>query len=294
MAYEENITAATTPVNIPDRITDRVDMLQTAGHHAAMNLNHIHPDTAIFPNARPITHEGGPTAVLLLHGWTGYTGRLATLARSLADSGFTVRLPRLPGHGTNITDFLESGADDWLRKALDEYLELRERKSVVYVAGASMGAILSILLAARFPIPRIALLAPAVLTRSRILFLAPLLRHIVPRIPGDWNAGRDPDPEAGPIGAEYKTHNYTHAIAELYRLQKMGQRALPLVQSDTLVIASKKDETVPAIVADYVTSTISSEVKKSIILEESGHQMVQGPEGNDVCAAVVGWFSHKA
>lgn len=260
----------------------------------AMNLNHIRPDTTIFPNARPITHEGGPTAVLLLHGWTGYTGRLAALGRSLADAGFTVRLPRLPGHGTNVTDFLESGARDWLRKALDEYLELRERKGVVYVAGASMGGVLSLLLAAKFPVPRIALLAPAVLTRSRLLFLAPVLRHIVPRIPGDWNASRDPDPAAGPIGTEYKTHSYTKAIAELYRLQKMGQKALPLVQSDTLVIASKGDETVPAVVADYITSTISSAVKKAILLEKSGHQMVQGPEGDNVCRAVVDWFLREA
>ncbi|MCK4516990.1 MAG: carboxylesterase, partial [Spirochaetaceae bacterium] len=71
-----------------------------------MKIDRIPPDTTLFDNGRPVTHEGGTTAVLLLHGWTGYTGRLAYLGEKLAAAGYTVRLPRLPGHGTNVRDLL--------------------------------------------------------------------------------------------------------------------------------------------------------------------------------------------
>ena len=134
-----------------------------------MKMDRISPNTTVFDNAKSIDHKGGKTAVLLLHGWTGWTGRLAYLGESLAAAGFAVRLPRLPGHGTNVPDFLASTWKDWLRKAVDEFIDLRARYEVVYVAGASMGAILTAMVAAQFHVPRIALLAPAFLTRNRTL-----------------------------------------------------------------------------------------------------------------------------
>ena len=231
--------------------------------------------------------------MLLLHGWTGYTGRLAYLGEKLAAAGYTVRLPRLPGHGTNVRDLLACTWKDWLRKAVDEFVELRAQSDMVYVAGASMGAILAIMLAAQFQIPRVALLAPAIFTRSRLLFLAPVLQYVIPKLAGDWDPARDPDPDAGVIGKEYKTHNYTKAIAQLYHLQQLGKKSLPRLTSDTLIIVSEKDGTVPPEVARYITDRCASDRVKTILLENSGHQMVQGVERETICDAVVDWFSDR-
>ncbi|MEE8440202.1 MAG: alpha/beta fold hydrolase [Spirochaetia bacterium] len=258
-----------------------------------MKIDRIPPDTTLFDNGSSLTYEGGTTAVLLLHGWTGWTGRLAYLGGRLAAAGFTVRLPRLPGHGTNVQDFVASTWKDWLRRAVDEFVELRARSDTVYVAGASMGAILTIMLAAQFQVPRIALLAPAVFTRSRLLFLAPVLQHVIPRLAGDWEAEQDPDPNAEAIGREYKTHNYTKAIAQLYHLQRLGRRILPRLTSDTLVVVSKRDETVPPEVARYITDRSASDRVETLLLEESGHQVAQGVERETVCKAVVDWFTER-
>ena len=258
-----------------------------------MKIDRIPPDTTLFDNGKPVTHKGGTTAVLLLHGWTGYTGRLAYLGEKLAAAGYTVRLPRLPGHGTNVRDLLACTWKDWLRKAVDEFVELRAQSDMVYVAGASMGAILAIMLAAQFQIPRVALLAPAIFTRSRLLFLAPVLQYVIPKLAGDWDPARDPDPDAGVIGKEYKTHNYTKAIAQLYHLQQLGKKSLPRLTSDTLIIVSEKDGTVPPEVARYITDRCASDRVKTILLENSGHQMVQGVERETICDAVVDWFSDR-
>ena len=258
-----------------------------------MRIDRIPPDTKLFPNGRSISHEGGPTAVLLLHGWTGWTGRLAYLGERLTETGFTVRIPRLPGHGSNLQDFRDCTWRDWLRRAVDEFIDLRDRAETVYVAGASMGALLAIILGAQFNIPRIALLAPAVHTRNRLVALANLLQHVLPRIGSDWNSERDPDPDATAIGKEYKTHNYTKAIAQLYRLQRLARKNLPRLMSDTLAVVSKNDEAVPPEVARYITDRIPAQRIRTLMLEKSGHQMVQGVERDLVCDAVVEWFSDR-
>ena len=258
-----------------------------------MRLTDIPSNTAIFPNARAISYDGGKTAVLLLHGWTGWTGRLAYLAERLAGAGFTVRLPRLPGHGTNLQDFRASTWKDWLRRAMDEFLDLRDRSETVYVAGASMGALLTILIAAQFEVPRIVLMAPALQARNRLVFLAPLIQHIVPRIASDWDADNDPDPESSSIGAEYKSHTYTGTIAQLYRIQQRARRALPALRSQTLAIVSEKDEAVPPSVAKYITDRVPDGLAKVLMLENSGHQMVQGVDREAVCEAVLDWFSDR-
>ena len=255
-----------------------------------MDLYRIPADTGVFPNAKTVRHNRGNTAILLLHGWTGWTGRLDRLATVLADEGFTVRLPRLPGHGTNVIDFQASTWRDWLRRAMDEYIDLRDEYDQVGVAGASMGAMLAAILGARFRVPRIALLAPAIKTRNRIIFLAPLLKHLIPTLAADWDPGSDPDPDSRGIGLEYKSKTYVATVGELYRLQRRCRKVLPDLRSDTLVIASTSDEAVPTEVASYIRRRAPNAHIEQIILEQSGHQMVQGVESERVCRAVVDWF----
>jgi carboxylesterase len=256
-----------------------------------MKLQRVPADTGVYPNGQTIFHAGGERAILLLHGWTGWTGRLEILAGKLADAGFTVRLPRLPGHGTNVEDFQSATWKDWLRKAVDEFIELRARYPVVGVAGTSMGAILASLVAGQFGVERIALMAPAFLTRNRLLFLAPLVKGFMPTMSGDWSPEDDPDPLAKGIGLEYKSRNYTSAVAELYRIRQVGRAALPRLRSETLVIASENDEAVPPQVASYIQNRAANANVQVLMLKKSGHQMVQGVESETVCQAVVDWFA---
>jgi len=258
-----------------------------------MRINRIAPGTDVFPNARTIHLERGSDAVLLLHGWTGYTGRLAPLGDRLANAGFTVHIPRLPGHGTSLADFLSVSWRDWVRSAMDEYMNLRATHPTVHVAGASMGGLLSIIVGALFDVPRIALLAPALKTSNRFLFLSPAIQYVVPRIGCGWDAAHDPDPEAGPIGAEYKQHNYMRAIAQLYHLQRFARGFLHRLSSATLTVVSTSDETVPASVGALIARRLPSDRCRTLTLERSGHQMVQGVEGDTVCAAVLDWFSER-
>ncbi len=95
--------------------------------------------TAILPGCEPFDAAGGPVGVLVLHGFTGNPTSMRPLAESLAGDGFTVSLPRLPGHGTSVEDMMTTTWADWTGAALTAYDELARRTTHVAVVGLSMG-----------------------------------------------------------------------------------------------------------------------------------------------------------
>ena len=108
----------------------------------------------LVPSALPRLMVGSrDTGILLLHGWTGYPGQHYFLGEALNREGYTVSIPRLPGHGTDRTDFLKSGAADWIRRAEDAFMELGTIKKQVIPVGVSMGALLALHIGARWSVP---------------------------------------------------------------------------------------------------------------------------------------------
>jgi len=105
----------------------------------------------LLPGAEPWSHAGGPAGALVLHGFTGNPGSLRGIATALADAGFTVELPLLPGHGTAVEDMLDTTYRDWLGTAEDALEGLLQRCERVVVVGLSMGGALTAWLASDHP-----------------------------------------------------------------------------------------------------------------------------------------------
>lgn len=105
----------------------------------------------IMPGAEPFSANGGRHGALVLHGFTGNPASMRGIAEALAEAGFTVELPLLPGHGTSVEDMLETSWKDWLGAAEDAYLDLARRSDTVVVVGLSMGGALTLTLAAEHP-----------------------------------------------------------------------------------------------------------------------------------------------
>jgi carboxylesterase len=63
---------------------------------------------------------GGAHGALVLHGFTGNPNSMRGVAEALAGAGFAVELPRLPGHGTDLDDMLDTTFGDWSAAAEDE------------------------------------------------------------------------------------------------------------------------------------------------------------------------------
>ncbi len=256
-----------------------------------MLIDRIPRETKPVSIALPIRLEApGDTAVLALQGFRGITGNISYLVHRLNESGFTVYAPRLPGHGTNYADFRLTGWKDWLRRSIDAYMELRSSYRRVYVAGLSMGALLGLILASRFDVEKIALCAPALKARSRLVPFTPLLRYILPTIPSKYEE-KSEDPERIYLAEEYWSFHSSYAVSQLYRLQRMARRSLPKVEAETLTIVSIADQTVPPEVADIVEGNIASSKKHRVILEDSPHVISEGVEREKVALEVIKWFT---
>ena len=66
----------------------------------------------VMPGAEPFAADGGDMGVGLSHGFTGAPRSLRPWAEHLAAAGMTVRLPRLPGHGTRWQDLNDTRRPD--------------------------------------------------------------------------------------------------------------------------------------------------------------------------------------
>jgi carboxylesterase len=104
-----------------------------------------------LPGAEPFAASNGPHGVLVLHGFTGCPQSMRPLAEAFADAGFSVELPLLPGHGTEVADLLPKRFEDWLAAAEETYQRLAAHCDRVVVAGLSMGGTLTLQLSRRYP-----------------------------------------------------------------------------------------------------------------------------------------------
>lgn len=257
-----------------------------------MNFSRVSPSTRVIHSARPCNYQGGDTAILLIHGFTGYPGDMIYLAEQLHAEGYTVRVPRLPGHGTDAGDFLSSNWKDWLRRAIDEYLELAARYQTVYVGGLSMGGVLAAIIASCYPVKRVLLYAPAFKVRNKFIAVSGLIGLFWKRVrSGSHEYYHEPDKEY--ISTEYWDYLWPSQSWGLYRLMRVARKRLGKVRGEVLTIISEADETVPPSVAQLVEKQIDAARLETVVLTKSAHPVTRDVEAERVAAETLRFLGNR-
>lgn len=223
---------------------------------------------SVLPGAEPFSHEGSPVGVLISHGFTGSPKSMRPWAEHLAEHGYSVRLPRLPGHGTTWQELNRTQWQDWYAVLDRAFRELTERCDKVVVAGLSMGGALVTRLAQEHG-PRVAglvLVNPAYQVEDPRLRVLPLIKSFVPSLAGIGNDISKPGQDEGcydrvPLKA---LHSQTKMWAQVVR-------DLPEVTQPVLLIRSEHDHVVPASSSALLLSWISSTDVTEIVLTDSFH-----------------------
>ena len=241
----------------------------------------------IYPS---VTLTGSDECLLLIHGYTGSPYEMIYIARGVNEKlGWTVRVPRLPGHASSGEDFSKTRWKDWLRRAMDEYMDLSAGCSKVVVGGFSMGGIISLMIGVEFGVEKLILYAPAFTTVfQKYVPLIYLLSLFVNRVPKKEEPSSFEDPIEEKLRREYWRYNFYRQGREFFELQRRGRKMLSEFEGKSLIIVSKADMTVPIEVLD-VLKDLGGE-KRTVILEKSGHVVTKGEEKERVLEETIAFL----
>jgi carboxylesterase len=140
----------------------------------------------VMPGAEAFAQDGGPTGVLLCHGFTGTPQSMRPWAEYLAQAGLSVSVPRLPGHGTTWQEMNRTRSEDWFAEADRAFDELRGRCDEMFLMGLSMGGCLALRIAELRgePVRGVVVVNPSLAPDTRLFALAPVMKLVVPSLKG--------------------------------------------------------------------------------------------------------------
>ncbi len=225
----------------------------------------------------PFYWRGGDVAVLCLHGFTATTVEVRKMATFLTEHGLTTRGPLLPGHGSNPFEMNTTNWQDWLDTAEEALKDLMQHYSKVFVLGESMGGLLTLHLAAKYPsLLGIMVFAPAIKISNLWLskWIWPFKSHLKKGKPKDS------------IPQQSYTVFPLRAVASLYDFQQIVRKELNKVTVPALIFQGKLDDTVDPLGAVYAYENLGTPDKDFIFLEESSHIILldrQLPQVQEIC-----------
>ena len=243
----------------------------------------------IIPTAEPFLFPGSRTGCLLIHGFTGTPKEMRWMGEYLAGRGFSVLGVRLAGHATHPADMVRSRWTDWAASVEDGYDLLRGLADHIYLAGLSMGGVLSLLMSTRLDVKGVvAISTPWLISRDWRLPYVRLLSRVwryMPKSKGPPDAGWY-DPEGWKDHISYP-RNPLRAIAELDLLAGEMRRALPEVRVPVLLVHSRDDTYVPPENMERIYADLTGAPERTkLLVSNSGHVVTREPARRQVFEAV--------
>lgn len=250
-----------------------------------------------------------PRAALVLHGFTGTPFEVRPIAEALAQAGYAVAAPRLPGHGTTVEDLESTRWPGWLsgaERALDE-LRARVGRAVgadakvrLFVVGFSLGGLLALMLARRrtTELAAIAVLSPPL----RLPRATAAAVRLVTRLPRFLRRGilrALPKRSYDVVDEEMRRHNPglpvlpLAGVASLLELGGVVRAELPHIRTPALVAHGEHDRTVPIANGREVADRLGSSEIERCWLPRSGHLVGIDLDRSALIATILAFFDRQ-
>ncbi len=244
--------------------------------------------SSVLPGAEPMSRQGGPQGVLVLHGFTGNPQSMRPLGEVLASAGFTVELPLLPGHGTVVDDLIPKRFSDWTGAAESALTGLASRCESVALVALSMGGTLALWLAERHPEIRGLVLVnpmvdpPAQSFRDVLRGLIDSGTEVAPGVGSD--IARE-----GVVELAYPGTPLAAALSLFEGVDEVNA-ALGEVRCPVLLLSSRQDHVVPSSSGDALVAGVSGPVER-IWLERSYHVATLDYDAPDIEARTLAFLT---
>jgi carboxylesterase len=242
--------------------------------------------------AEPFHADGGPVGVLLCHGFTGTPQSMRPWADHLAAQGYTVSLPRLPGHGTHWRDANATSWMDWYAEVERAHTDLAGRCAAVFVCGLSMGGTLALRLAQERgdAVAGLVLVNPSVATqRFDAKYIVPVLGRVLPAWKGIGSDIKKP----GMVETAYAMLPLK-ALLSLRELWAAVRADLPRVRQPLLLFRSRVDHVVEPVSSRIVLGGVSSTDTTERVLENSYHVATLDNDAPEIFTRSAEWIGDHA
>jgi carboxylesterase len=253
------------------------------------------PVTEVIRGAEPFAFGEGPDGILFLHGWTSSPRELRFLAEKIAPLGFRCEGPLLKGHGTTLEELAPTRFAEYLAGSEAAYTDLASRHARVFVCGLSMGGLLALHLARKFPVAGQVLIAPFLLPAGKTLGL-----------PNRWLIGRVPLPATlakgkdGPIlDPEGRTGHIAYAampsasMVSVVAAARALRTSLPQIHAPTLVFHSVHDRTSDFHGSQLLIENLGCEDKALVAFNRGNHVLTLDFPRARLEAETMAWLDRR-
>jgi carboxylesterase len=227
-----------------------------------------YPTAPLALPAQPGKTGGRAVGVLLVHGFTGSPASTKPWAQALADRGYAVEAPLLPGHGTRWQDLNQVAWTDWYAEAEAAFDRLRESCEALVVAGISVGGCVVLRLAEErgVQVSGVVLVNPFLSSSRKELALLPVIKHLIPSYRGVINDIKKPDQDE---------HGYERlplkGLAQVTEMWKVVVPDLKRVTQPVLYFRSAADHVIDPSSSPTVVRGVGSVDVEERMLENSYH-----------------------
>jgi len=204
--------------------------------------------------------------IIFVHGFTGSPASMRSWAAYFEERGYTVSVPRLPGHATQWQDLNKVKWQEWPARVQAEVDRLKQSCKKVFVFGLSMGGATTLNIAENNDLAGICLVNPMIHIPGQLIKVAPLLSLVQP---GRASVGDDiKKPGITEWGYDVLP---TKGVVELQKMLKVTRSNLGLVKCPTLLFHSVDDHVLPISNSNIIMSEIESIAGQRIELTNSYH-----------------------
>lgn len=264
----------------------------------------IDPENSASNPHAAFAFTGGAHAdvgVLCVHGFTGSPAEMRPLGEYLARRGYTVHSVLLPGHGRAAEDLKGHKWTQWTEAAHSALQSLGRTCAQVFVAGESMGGLIALHLATRYPDEVrgvISLATPSAIKDARaklVRFARYFVPYYYPLKQADFSSpavresvakrmreSLDLDDPIVVRQIKSSVRIPLDAIAELMALNEQVVKELPKFTRPVLFLQGRKDTTIAPNSMNLLCSLAGSKDKQMMWLENSGHVLPWEPDAHIV------------
>jgi carboxylesterase len=237
----------------------------------------------IMHGAEPFFFPGNDIGVLLIHGITGTPREMLGMGAYLNQQGYTCMGIRLSGHATRVEDLAHCTWQDWYTDVLDGMNVLRCITKHIFLAGLSMGGILSLYTASQIHdlTGVIAMSTPYLIStdwRLKYINLFKLFMKRIKKGAPDWE-----DKEMLSNHLEYP-YFPVEAVIQLNELCGLMRAGLPQITSPVCLMHSLGDKGVPFESMEQISQAIGSKNTEQITIQRGSHTMTCDCEKSTVYA----------